>query len=578
MSGHVADLVSRADLRDVAEERIRRIRLELDWLGHLDVFGVENPAYMYVPPGPVAQAFLNDRTPTCLIMGPLGGGKTTTCTFKRIVAATLAPIAWHPEDAKPTRMCRWIVLRDTFRSAEKTVLESWKQWFPKNYPGSTSVGGNDRPLTHTLRFMGDDGVRVEAITEFAGLNEQSIETLMKGREYSGGWLNELDTHAEGALDDMEQRVGRYPKADILLTPREIAELEAQLQAAGRLRPGQRLYAPERRLKTVIGDMNAPTVDNWTYETLVLNRGPDRAFHQQPSGRSAAAENIFNLEPDYYDRIIANQDERFVRRMVDNEFGYSRAGKPVHPSFDHRRHVADRELALDEGLDLHIGIDVSLAGLSPAAVFGQAATRIKLLDELYLGHGVGPARFAEALRLMLQERFPNVAKSRIKPWVDPASEFGADRDAGQLNALQIFQDVLGVPVRVPGNGSNELGLRLSAVDAELRGYLEADSWLLISPRCKLYIEGIAGKYRFKKKPESATNEYEDLPEKAHPWSDLQDAGQYLFIGVRGHMGVVRGATSGRLEPEGQQGWASQRNGQQGWRSQGGFDPHRAGARK
>lgn len=559
VSDHVADQVSRADLRDVTDEKIRRLALELDLIGDF------NP-YMYLPPGPVAQAFINDPTPTDVIMGPLGAGKTTACVFKRITAATWAPIAWHPEDGKPTRMCRWIVLRDTFRSTEKTVLESWKQWFPKSYPGSNSAGGNDRPLVHALKFLGQDGVRVEAITEFAGLGENSIETLMKGREYSGAWLNELDTHAEGALDDMEQRVGRYPKADILLTERELEQLGQQLEHA--------VVSSPRRQKTVIGDMNAPTLDNWTYETLVVNRGPDRAFHQQPSGRSPDAENLFNLEPDYYERIIANQEERFVRRMVDNQFGYSRAGRPVYATFDDRRHVAASPIAFKPDLDLHVGIDTSTAGLSPAAMFAQVAVRISFLDELWAGQGVGPARFGERMRAHFEEFYPNLQRSRLKLWFDPAAFGGNDSEAGQQHAAEIISSTLGVPALIPGSGSNEISLRLKAMETEFRGYLEPNTSILVSPRCKLWIQAAAGKYRFKKKPDSATNEYEDLPEKAHPWSDLPDAGQYVVIGIRGHRAVM----TGERQQGGQQ-WSSQSGErQQGWKSQGGFDPHRVGVKR
>ena len=185
-----------------------------------------------------------------------------------------APIAWHPEDKKPTRMCRWVVVRDTWRSAERTVLKSWQQWFPKNYPGSSSEGGNDRPFKHTLRFIGEDGIRIEAITEFQGLNSQSISEVLKGSEYSGGWLNETDTHADGALDELEQRLGRYPAPNILLTKDEVAELSRRM--------GHPLHSGER-LASAIGDMNAPTIDNWTYKTLVTNRAPGRGFYIQPSG-------------------------------------------------------------------------------------------------------------------------------------------------------------------------------------------------------------------------------------------------------------------------------------------------------
>lgn len=554
---HIASQVSRSELREQSDELIRKLALDLDLTGDLDFT-------RYVPPGPIAQEFLNSTALTAVLMGPLGGGKTTACAFKRIYAATLAPIARHPKDGRPTRMCRAIILRDTFRSAEKTVLESWRQWFPKGYAGSTAVGGNDRPFVHTLRFLGHDGIRIEAVTEFAGLGEASIETLMKGREYSFGWLNELDTHAEGALDDLEQRVGRYPKADLLLTRRDIEELERQL--------GRKLYAPEQRMRTVIGDMNAPTIDNWTYKTLVTERKPDRAFYQQPSGRSLEAENIFNLEVDYYDRIIANQDERFVRRMVDNKFGYSRSGKPVYEAFDQLRHVAASPIAFRPELDLHVGIDASTAGLSPAALFGQVNVRISVIDELWIDQGVGPARFAEGLQRLLNEKYPNLARNRLKVWADPAAFGGEDKETDQKHAADIIAFALKVPVNMPGNGSNAISLRLNAMDNEFRGYREPNSSILISPTCTNYIAACGGKYRFKKLTAAASNDYEDLPEKSHPWSDIADAGQYLVIGARGHRAVLTG--------ERQQGtqWSSQGPGQSqgaGWGRPSGFDPHRAG---
>lgn len=562
MNGHIANIVSRDDLKAFNEEEVRKLVAKFEIDEHFD-------PYRYVPPGPVAQAFILSIALTPVIMGPLGGGKTTACAFKRIYAATLAPVAKHPEDGKPTRMCRWIVLRDTFRSAEKTVLESWKQWFPKGYPGASWTGGNDRPVTHTLRFIGQDGIRIEAVTEFAGLGENSIETLMKGREYSGAWANELDTHAEGALDDLEQRVGRYPKADLLLTRAELDALARQL-GRGPIVSGQ-------RMRMVIGDMNAPTIDNWTYKALVTARKPDRILFTQPSGRSAEAENLFNLEADYYDRIVRNQEEHFVRRMVDNEFGYSRAGKPVHTSFSHLRHIANQRLTFRPELELHLGIDTSINSLSPAAIFAQAwAPRIVFLDELYLGHGVGPARFFEALKLKIDADYAEATS--IKVWIDPAAQFGADREGGQLAALETGQVILGLPVMLPANGSNELGMRLDAVNSELRGYLEPHSHLLACPeKCPLWIEGAAGKYRYRKKPESASNDYDDEPEKKHPWSDLQDAGQYVILGIRGRSAAIRGAATGRSAAAGRSVWGSQSNGDGAWKSQsrprGGFDPHR-----
>lgn len=560
MSGTVGS-ITRDDLKklDTQEERALVARYEID-----EKFS----PFRYTPPGPVAQAFIVSDLLTAVIMGPLGGGKTTACVFKRIYAASKAPIAWHPEDGKPTRMCRWIVLRDTFRSAEKTVLESWKQWFHKKYPGSAWAGGNDRPVTHTLRFMGADGVRVEVITEFAGLGENSIETMMKGREYSGGWLNEIDTHADGSLADMEQRVGRYPGSKNLLTVDEIEALGRQL--GHKLESGQ-------RLRMVIGDMNAPTVDSWTYRDLIKKRTPDRYLFQQPSGRSEEAENRFNLEPDYYDRIVRNQEDWFVKRMVDNEFGYSRAGKPVYDAFDRRRHVARMRILTDPKLTLGIGIDISMNTLNPAAVFGQtrAPGRIIVADELYLGHGVGAARFGEALKQRLSEDYSNASKVRI--WVDPAAEHGADQEGGQLSAMETLAVILGLPILIPAGGSNELGMRLDAVKAEIRGYLEPDTHLLIDPeRCPLLLEGFEGKYRYRKRAETAQTEYEEKPDKGHPHSDLHDGLQYLVLGFRGRTGAIRSAADADRAPRQNGGWSSQSGEKRSpWGGGNGFDPHQVG---
>lgn len=561
MSRHISDLVSRDDLTVFGEEEIRRLVAKYEIAQHFD-------PYRYVPPGPVARAFILATSLTTVLMGPLGGGKTTTSAFKRIYAASQAPIARHPEDGKPTRMCRWIVLRDTFRSAEKTVLESWKQWFPKGYPGSSWAGGNDRPVTHTLRFIGKDGIRIEVITEFAGLGEASVETLMKGREYSGAWANETDTHADGVIDDLEQRVGRYPKADILLTRRQLVELAAERGVA--------TLVSGKRLALVIGDMNAPTIDNWTYKAFVTDPKPDRILLRQPSGRSADAENVFNLEAGYYDRIIRNQDEHFVKRMVDNEFGYSRAGKPVLDTFSYFRHVASQALVFRPELDLHVGVDISTGGLSPAALFAQNwAPRLAFLDELYLGHGVGPARFAEGLKLKLAAEYGNAR--RVVLWADPAAQFGGDNEGGQLAALDLLRLMLGIPVMIPAGGSNELGLRIDAIKTELRGYNEPNSHLIVCPKkCPLWIAGASGKYRFRKKPAAASNDYDDTPEKLHPWSDVQDGGQYAVLGIRGHTGALRGAAGVDRQsspspprPASSSPWGG---------SRGGFDPHSVGQRR
>lgn len=488
----------------------------------------------YVPPGPVVQNFILAQPLTKFVMGPVGGGKTVGCAFARIEAATRMPVC---KDG--VIRDKFIVVRDTFRLAEKTVLASWLQWFPKTYPGSTWTGGNDRPATHTLRWRMRNGRIVEATTEFLGLNGESIEDMMRGREISGGWVNEADTVDESVLRNLEQRTGRYPKRDQLLEP----------------------DAP--RVRQVLGDFNAPSIDNWTYREFVENPKEDRRLFTQTSGRSVDAENLGALELDYYTKIVKNEPEWFVRRFVDNQFGYSRDGKPVYEAFDQNRHVSREPLVPDQNLPLLIGMD---AGLTPAAVFLQPRPNGQLIvtDELYPGHGFGASRFGELVADMIARRYPRVPS--IQAWCDPAAQYGADKEGGELAWMDTVGLILELPVLVPANGSNEIGLRIDAVTGELNRFIDGQTpRLLISRHCRMLIQGFASKYRFKKRKDNSGATYEPVPEK-NDWSHPHDGLQYGVLGYRGRNAVVRqSAGPARQSSGGPSPWGS-------GAKAGGFDVH------
>jgi hypothetical protein len=265
--------------------------------------------YNYVPPGPVARRFLASTKLTAFIMGPVGGGKTVTSAMKRIQG----PALYMPACLDGVIRDRVVVVRDTFRRAEKTVLASWLQWFPRTYPGSSWTGGNDRPATHTLRFANQRGQKIELLTEFLGLNGVDIGELLRGYEFSGAWGNEPDTLPKEALPYLEQRTGRYPARKLLP-------------------PGA------RRFRQVIGDFNAPDVDNWTYEALVERVSDNRELFIQPGGLDPDAENLDNLEPGYYEQMAEDNEDWYVQRFVHNRFGYTRSGKPVYDTFNERVHV------------------------------------------------------------------------------------------------------------------------------------------------------------------------------------------------------------------------------------------------
>jgi len=464
----------------------------------------------YIPPGPVAQAFINDRSMSPFIMGPVGGGKTTAAIFKRIKAATMMPAC-----RDGTIRDRWVVVRSTYRDAEKTILASWQQSFPKGYPGSTWSGGNDRPAIHTLRFrqinpLTREECVVEAETHFIGLNGERIEVKLRGWEISGALLNEADQHDEGALRYLEQRTGRYPRKRDLPDGVE----------------------PFRQ---VIGDLNAPDLDNWIYKHFVEERRAGRNLHVQPSGRSAEAENRINLPKGYYEQMVASEPDWYVRRFVDNEFGYSREGKPVYEEFNARVHVAGEEIPVDQNLPLLIGMD---AGLTPAGVLLQPTPdgQLRGVGEVVPGHGFGAGRFGELLNEYVAARFPRVPS--IRDWCDPAAQYGADREGGELAWMDTVSLAIGRPIQLPAGGSNELGLRLDAVRRELRSTLDGRRPRLIycPKHCPMLIRGFASKYRYRKRAAGAATDYEIVPEK-NEYSHPHDGNQYVILGYRGRNAVV-----------------------------------------
>jgi hypothetical protein len=470
----------------------------------------------YVPAGPVSQTYINATDNTCFLMGPVGGGKTTAVAFKRVADGAEQGVAcdgWVRD--------RCLVLRKTWRVAKVTVLESWLEWFPKDMPNSSWVGGEDRPATHTLRFEDPRrGVKIELETMFAGLNDHRIEEVMRGFPASRIWLNEVDQFSKDIVTVCEERVGRYPKKDTL--------------AEG-----------QRRTSQVLGDFNAPDKTNYLFELLVEQPTAGRRLYEQPPGlivewgadgtlaswrNNPEAENLSRLDDDYYTKKARDWEEWRVRRFILNQWGYSRDGLPVFlQQFVERLNVAPHPIEPDRNLGLLIGVDFSTGGLRPAAVFMQPTSlgELRVVEGVEPGHGTGATRFSEMVNAVIETRYRGV------PWIevyaDPASQYGADREQGQLTACEILSTVLGIPVRMPAGGSQEIQLRLSAIGSALKKVIDGERRrLVINPAYKAMIQALASGYCFRRRPPGSPTDWEPIPVKNEA-SDRVDAMGYGIIG-------------------------------------------------
>ncbi|PWR24973.1 hypothetical protein [Zavarzinia aquatilis] len=444
----------------------------------------------FQPPGPIAQAFMLDRSRLSGIMGPVGSAKTSTSLMKIFMAAaTQAP---SPIDG--VRYTKWAVVRDTYRNLQGTTLPSWLTWVPKDL-GEFFAGP---PAVHRLKFQMPDRTTVDCVVEFIALGDDRIEDVMRGWEGTGAYVNEADRLLEDVVTFLGSRAGRYPS---------------------KIHGG-----PSWR--GVWCDFNAPDVDNWTYRRFVEKRTVDgkptenEAFFRQPSGWSPRAENIANLPEGYYTEQAKGQPEWFVRRFIENEFGYSRDGKPVFAEFRDTVHVTATEIEPNPDWPLVIGAD---AGLTPGAVLAQQTPlgQWLILDEL-VAADMGAIRFGEALNRLLAERYRGLAK--IAPWCDPAAAARASTD--EKSWVEVMRAVTQLKFRPAP--SNDLVLRLDAVNRPLSRLIDGKPGLLLSPRCRVLRKGFNTGYRFRRVQLTGQDRFEDKPEK-NEFSHVMDGLQYALLG-------------------------------------------------
>jgi hypothetical protein len=307
---------------------------------------------------------------------------------------------------------------------------------------------------------------VESEIMFRALDDSDDVANLNSLELTGAWFNECrDIHPD-IIDAMSKRVGRYPSK----------------KDGGPTWHG------------MWGDTNPPTMDTWWYyqmEGLDIKDGvsPNNngwAVFRQPSGRSAFAENIENLPPDYYS--VQGRSDEYIRVYIDGEYGLSTAGMPVYKYFRPDYHMAKQPIRpiLNGVRPIVIGMDL---GLTPAAVIGQQDPRGRslILDEA-VSFDMGIQRFVRTvLKPLIYERFPNAP---ILVITDPAGVQRAQTD--ERSAVDIIK---AEGMRVMPAKTNTISARVNAVDEFLMRQVDGDPGLIVDPRCTRLKAAMMGGYRY-----------------------------------------------------------------------------------
>jgi hypothetical protein len=272
---------------------------------------------------------------------------------------------------------------------------------------------------------------------------------------------------------------------------------------------------------LVGDTNPWDTDSLYHERMVLNPDKNWELFHQPSGIGPSAENVENLPPGYYETLAGDRDIEWAQVHVESMWGTSNAGQAVfRRSFHAATHVRDMQLAINPHRPIMVGLDF---GRTPCAVIGQIDNygRAIIMREV-VTEGMG-------LIQMVQEHLKPVlfsepfAGRRVFIVGDPAGmQKSQVTEETPFDALKA-EGFLAYPA-----STNSIDPRLLAVEKMMRGNIVGEPALQISREgCPTLIHSLGNKYRYRRKRDG---QFEDTPEKLHPWSDICDALQYFCLGA------------------------------------------------
>jgi hypothetical protein len=457
---------------------------------------VRNYSYRAVP---TIKRFSQSRAFIRGLLGPFGSGKSSGCVMELVKLAKRQPLV----DGK--RRARFACIRNTYGQLADTTIKTVLYWLPDQVFGTYNKG------EHVYRLNNLDDLDVEIL--FRALDRPEHVANLLSLELTAAWVNEAREVPWAVIKALKGRVDRYPTRE----------------DGGAVDPG------------IIMDTNPPDDDSWWYRLFEQQNADDEEkvsaeIFKQPSGRSAEAENLPNLSPNYYRNLAAGSDPDFIRVYVDGLYGYVKDGKPVYPEYNDTLHCAEIEPI--KGVPIKCGWDF---GLMPALVFTQVAPdgRWLILDEL-CGDDVGISTFADAALEMLAERFPDFT---VRHYGDPAgkqrSSMTADRDEKTCYDILMGKGITVEP------GEQNLTMRLESVRKPLNTLRGGKPQLQISPQCEILRKGFLGRYEHRRVRVSGSAErYHDEPDK-NEYSHPHDALQYVATKIFGD--AVRGAEGKKWEP-------------------------------
>ncbi len=445
----------------------------------------------FEPPSDLLRDYFEDRSTVSMIRGPLGSAKTQTTIMKLMVM--MQEQSPNDQGVRPTRL---FIIRNTYPDLMTTTIRDWQAITRDIAP--IKLG---HPPSQLLKYRLPDRTLVECDVLFIALDREDHVRKLRGAQGTFAWFNEAKELPFAVLSMADARLGRYPS-------RALAGVDCD--HAGRIE----------------GDTNAPDDDHW-YSKKEADPPRGWKFFVQPGAVRKAdgewvvnpsAENIRNLPPGYYDKLLQGKKEDWIRVNLANELGTSIDGKPIYEEFNQFIHV--KEFGIDPDIRILFGVDF---GLTPAMVLAQEVNgQLRVFDEVVTSN-FSADELAEAAKRRVSLDYPELRWGH--GWGDPSGTSGS-----QADKKTPFMMMQAAKFNIIPAHTNDFGLRRDAVGSRLKRLtMTGEPAMIIHPRCSVLKKGMAGYYMYRRLRVSGDDKFHDVPDK-NVYSHICEALQYLSVGM------------------------------------------------
>lgn len=442
-----------------------------------------------------------------VIAGAVGSGKSVMCCHELVrLALGQAP------NADGERKTRSLIVRNTADQLRSTTMRTFFDWFPVGVWGYYKVTDHTFYMHHNL----PDGTKLNAEFMFIALDTPEDVRKALSLEATFLWGNEWRELNPRVVDGLLMRLRRYPSR----------------KDGGPTRSG------------ALFDTNMPDVDTWhhdklenppenwfvavqppailSFEEYLADFGEDPDMDEaiigsddEPWWINPHADNINNLDPNYYKDILPGKTDDFIRVYLRCLYGRSLSGVPVYDkTFHPETHIAREPYTPLKSSEYPVVIGLDF-GRTPAAVMAQRNVRgqVIVFGEV-TSSNMGIETFLNMKLLPELSSNYNGCSFLVAP--DPAG--WAKQQIGEISPVDVIKRE-GFKVIKPN--TNNPDRRIQGVERLLSLITEGKPMFIVNQECRELIKGFRYGYRYKLNKQG---HQDNKPEK-NEYSHVHDALQY-----------------------------------------------------